>query len=281
MSDKNIDHIALTTNEINTFLERIHIQRKANDLFFLKEIIAGILTHIPFHNFFLLTAKGQKPSIKKIIYYMLGGYGGLCEVRNPFLYIFLRTLGFEVEFLASTMKSKECHITLLVIIESQKYWVDIGNGFPYFYPIPLGNTKEYSHPFMKYRIMEANNRYELQHQVRYSDGWKTNHSFCSFPVPFAKFDNMIDRHYSQSDWGPFYKAVRMNHWTQEKGYIIRDNLFLEVSSPGNFKKKYLNTFEDLKKILIHYFSIQNFSKVLNLEEVWSIWKERINESPNQ
>ena len=53
------------------------------------------------------------------------------------------------------MIEPDCHIGLVVTIDSTKYWIDVGNGYPYNFPYKLGSGDVIVHPFMNYRVVKG------------------------------------------------------------------------------------------------------------------------------
>ena len=219
--------IEFTENDIQSFLERIEVTNSEPTALFLEKIVSGIIEHLPFQNISMLTDEWIRPSAEKIKSDMLSGKGGLCTIRNPFLHEFLKSLGFSVRFVSSTIREPDCHISVLVEIDEQDWWVDVGNGFPYLKPIFLGDETIVRHRFMDYRIISLDDRWHVQHRKPKRE-WVTNHHFSDTGVSFATFDKMHELHYSVPGWGPFLTGLRVNRWWGDGGAIIKDE---KASSP--------------------------------------------------
>ena len=95
--------LELTDSDVASFLLQIHVEKNKPSPILLQQIIAGVVEHVPFQNITMLTGPRQRPSKSWIKQEMLNGLGGLCTVRNPFLYCLLKCLGFEVRFVSSTI----------------------------------------------------------------------------------------------------------------------------------------------------------------------------------
>lgn len=218
----------LTSDEVSSFLEQVHLEEDQPSLSFLTNIVSGITEHVPFQNITMLTGPMHRPSNEWIKREMLGGLGGLCTVRNPFLYALLEALGFEVRFVSSTMIEADCHISLMVRIENKDWWVDVGNGYPYFSPIQLGDETPQQNWFLSYRLIQNGNRYEVQHMSN-KGTWTVNHHFSPHGVDFSVFDRMHEMHYTQPGWGPFLTGLRVNRFWADGGAIIKDQ---QATSPS-------------------------------------------------
>lgn len=215
-------NLHLLDSEIDDFLRQIHMVRAAPSSTFLSHIVSGIVEHVPFQNITMLTGPRHRPSEEWIKKEMLTGLGGLCTARNPFLYSLLKGLGFEVRFVSSTILEPDCHISLIVSVEEGEWWVDVGNGYPYFSPIRLGDETPQSNWFFQYRLVQNGPRYEVQHAFNEAD-WTVNHHFSPDGVDFSVFDHMHEMHYKQPGWGPFLTGLRVNRFWSEGGAILKDH----------------------------------------------------------
>lgn len=215
LDHKSFESVCLSRVEVKAFMARIGVrlpaykhldawkQAETNaDLDLLKRIVKGTMTRIPFQNFSMLTEERKRPSPQKIIDDMLpGGLGGLCTVRNPFLYLILKALHYKVSFISGTtfqlriggasearVPVPDSHIALLVHVGDDHYWVDVGNGYPYLEPFRLGDAGVVEHPFMKYRVVEisegGSRRLHVQHQKASDNSWSSNYTFSQTPVAY-------------------------------------------------------------------------------------------------
>lgn len=84
------------------------------------------------------------PDEKDIIAAGLSGTGGNCITQNSFLYLLLKTLGFDTFIISGTVKSSDVglnnHVLCVVRLNSDHlYLLDLGVGLPFPEPIPLHN----------------------------------------------------------------------------------------------------------------------------------------------
>ena len=264
MAELNLE---FTEMEIQSFLKRIEVDFSVPNEQSLEEIVSGIIEHLPFQNFSMLTDDWVRPSPLKIKRDMLSGHGGLCTVRNPFLHEFLKSLGFSVRYVSSTINEPDCHISLLVNIDNNDWWVDVGNGFPYLKPIQLGNQREINHPFIKYRIVNKQGRWYVQHKK--SEGeWKTNHHFSDNGVPYSIFDKMHKLHYSIPGWGPFLTGLRVNRWWMEGGVILKDE---RAFSPDG--EEILRTPMEIISWVKKWFPKSGFLDSIDVQNADLIWRK--------
>ncbi|SMM98514.1 3,4-dihydroxy-2-butanone 4-phosphate synthase / GTP cyclohydrolase II [uncultured Candidatus Thioglobus sp.] len=262
---QEMEGIELSDSDIQGFLQMIKAEKSNDLLVFLNNIISGMMTHIPFQNLTLINTK-CRPSLDLIVSDMLNGIGGLCNVRNTFLYILLNNLNFNVQFLSATMQKPDCHIVLLVTIKNQKYLVDIGNGFPYMQAMNISDERVHSHPYIEHKIIEKDGRFHMCH--RNSKDWLVNYHFDLNPVLFSSFDNMLDKQYSQKDWGPFLTGIRINKWHIDGGMILRDKLLINLKSNTKKEKKILKTFTDFEQLVCKEQLDNNFSQKVDIQKAW-------------
>ena len=267
----DIKNIKLNIQDINNFLSLIKAEKSTNDIDFINNIIKGVFDNIPFQNLTLLNARKQ-PSIKEIIQHMLLGIGGLCDVRNAFMYILLNTLKFNIHFLSANMNKPNCHIILLIYINSNRYLIDTGNGFPYLEMINLNNNKIFIHKYIHHRLTMRNNIFYMQHKSQENKKWVDNYNFNLHHVDFSSFHQMLKKQYSKLGWGPFTTGIRINKWYDDGGIIIRDKLCLKLSN-SKIKEKYqLKNFDDFECLIKDEFSDNNFINKVNIKNAW----EKIN-----
>jgi acyl transferase domain-containing protein/nucleoside-diphosphate-sugar epimerase/NADPH:quinone reductase-like Zn-dependent oxidoreductase/arylamine N-acetyltransferase/ectoine hydroxylase-related dioxygenase (phytanoyl-CoA dioxygenase family) len=248
LTGKFTSNYELCKTDVSRFLERIKVNPSVDvdKLDLLTSIICGCMTYIPFQNFSMLTrvhpSSGDRcpPTLGNIIDDMLTGLGGLCSVRNPFLYLLLRALDFEyVRFVAGTMcidngdDLVDAHVALLVNVDHKEYWVDIANGWPYMKPFALddiGDSMIIKHPFLHTRLVETSKKGNpvicVQHRQNPFSEWKDNYYFeRSKKVDYdSVFVASMQKHYdSRENYGPFLSHFRFNMWSDEEGVLLRDN----------------------------------------------------------
>ena len=249
----------LTIDEVTTYLDRIGVTyddcSRTCDLAFLTDIVRGTLASIPFQNFTMLREVPRtRPTKAQIVDAMLTGVGGLCSVRNTFLYLLLRTLGYAVQFLSCTIHLQtdaslleNAHMALLVTIGTDSYWLDIGNGFPYKTPLSLsaaGGTDDQKapvidHSYISVRLVRRSQKFHIEHRLAGSCEWKTNNTFDApqdSPTPFVHFDDLHFNHYNPSKrfLGPFLNSLRFNVWARDDSFLVIRFDACEGTPPSSF-----------------------------------------------
>ena len=87
---------------------------------------------------------------------------------------------------------------MIVTIDEEEWCIDVGNGYPYFSPIRLGDESPKSNWFFQYRLVPKGDRYEVQHALS-GEEWVVNHHFSPKGV-ISVFDYMQEMHYNQPGW---------------------------------------------------------------------------------
>tara|TARA_B110000444_G_C18576271_1_gene471838 strand:- start:95 stop:601 length:507 start_codon:yes stop_codon:yes gene_type:complete len=162
------------------------------------------------------------------------------------------------------MGEPDCHISLIVKIDNEDWWVDVGNGYPYFEPVKLGDESVHSNWFLSYRVVRKADRWEVQHHS--SSGWVVNHFFTDDGVEYSRFDRMHELHYTVPGWGPFLIGLRVNRFWNNGGAVLRDT---KATSPDG--EEILETPLQLKKWLKSWFSPAFFENI-NVDEAFNAWK---------
>ena len=259
----------LTTAQITAFMEYLGLNPEDRPTIEnLRKIVQNFLEIVPFQNLTMLIGPMRRPTWDEICEEMLCGNGGLCTTRNPFLQVLLSHLGYTVTFVSASMEKPDCHIGILVRLNEVDYWVDVGNGYPYMEPYPLGSKSVASHPFFDYQVIESEGVWQVQH--RFKDGqWRTNQTFENRAVPYEFFDEMHEHHYKEIGWGPFLTGLRVNRWSAAGGFILRDE---EATSLG--QRTAIESAEDLGRWVNQAFPEALFGSQSTVEKAWDTYCHR-------
>jgi len=263
---ENTNEMVLTTNQIDDFLESIDVQLGEDKLTNLQKIVSKFMEHVPFQNLTMLIGPRRRPNWNEICEDLISGIGGLCTARNPFLKVLLEKLGFDVYFVSSSMIKPDCHICLVVTIDSSKYWVDVGNGYPYNIPYKLGSEEVIEHRFMNYRIVKRRDKWFVEHKFENSEQWKVNQTFSDQKVPYSFFDTMHNLHYTVENYGPFLKGLRANRWWKNGGILLRDNLVTDLESEHK-----INDLQEFKKWIKELFPSSPINDNKITEKAWDAY----------
>jgi arylamine N-acetyltransferase len=78
--------------------------------------------------------------------------GGVCFEHTEMFGTLLRTLGFDVTPIAGEISFPGSHQALVVALEGERWLVDVGNGAPFFEPVPLDRPFEIERLGLGYRF---------------------------------------------------------------------------------------------------------------------------------
>lgn len=217
----------------------------------LKSIVNSFVTRLPFHNLFLLTRPPQSPTAIEIRDDMMRLQGGPCGTMNPFLGALLDSLGYEVTLVAASMMEPNCHLGLLVRIGDERYYVDVGDGKPYFQPMRIGTSEVINVPSHQFRYQTVNN--ELLLDYRDSSGnWETTCTVHLVPRHFGYFQDSIFKHYSLEDYGPFSRNFRLVCYPGQAILGFRNLVYLHEMD-GRCMRDPLPDWQSLENLAIRHF----------------------------
>jgi arylamine N-acetyltransferase len=148
------------------------------------------------------------------------------------------------------------------------WWCDPGNGFPYLSIIRLGDESVQTHPFLEYRLVYVEDRWEIQHR-RDENDWFTNYHFTTEYVDLEYFDEMYNNHYTVPGYGPFLTGLRLNKWTEEHGLILRND-----TATNSSHTQILNDEVDFEKWVNKNMSPLSINDLLgtnkDIAKIWSV-----------
>lgn len=217
----------------------------------LQKITEAVITQLPFHNLFLLTRPPAPPSCEEIRQDMLEMKGGPCGTMNPFLGTLLRMKGFDVELVSASMMEPDCHLGLLVTLNNYRYYVDAGDGKPYFEPMNTGIPERRMYPSHVFRHFSDGEELVIQ----YAEGngtWTTTCTVDLTPRKFKYFAPSISKHYTLEDYGPFSRNLRLVKYPGRKIIGFRNFTMLREESGICIREK-VQSVEQLKELTHHYF----------------------------
>lgn len=242
--------LSLNQDETKQFFSLLEIQPPPNlqNLSFLKDIVYGVLTKLPFQNVTMLARPKKPPTPAEIKSDMLEGKGGPCGTINPFLGAFLFRLGFEVYLVSGSMQQPHCHLALVVVLHEQYYYVDCGDGKPYFDPMKMDEIYEYQSPSWHWRTLPLKNG-DLKIQFYSKENqWNDNCIIHREPQPFSFFEENIHSHYTTENYGPFLKSFRLIYYPAKKIEALRDMTHI-FEENGTVIYRELTTFESFYQII--------------------------------
>jgi N-hydroxyarylamine O-acetyltransferase len=252
--------IHLNQSEVNTFLQKIGIKAVKFDLIFLKEIIAAILERIPFQNYKMIERGfGHIPTENDIKEDMLSLNGGTCATMNAFVGALLYQLGFNTALINGTMSKENDHISILLKINNKDFVIDLGDGQPYFEPLLCNKEVIVKHPFRTYRTVVEGNDLRIDFLIK--EKWYPDVRLHLIPKAFKKIHKTLEQHYTQKEFGPFWKGIRFAIYINKEIIAIRDKTFI-LQNSNSIEKIIIRDKSHLNELLEEY--LLNFKPQINL-----------------
>lgn len=218
----------LSDRQAADFLTSLGVVGAAPDLRTLQTLLRAYLGRIPFQNITMLARPRRAPTLEEIRADVLEGRGGPCGVMNPFFAALLHRLGFSVCLLRGSMQQPDCHIAVGVLLDGERYWLDVGNGHPYRDAIALGDETPRAHGGLVYRVraLDDGARLAVEHHLTPTASWRCSYSFPWEPTSFRRFAAMIERHYTTVGYGPFLSGLRVIRCPGGVQHALRDRELL-------------------------------------------------------
>jgi N-hydroxyarylamine O-acetyltransferase len=161
--------------------------------------------------------------------------GGLCYEISRTLRRLLEELGYRCFSISGTITFPGSHEALLVEVEGGRYLVDVGNGAPFFYPVPIGEVVEVRHAGLKYRFRPGPEERALI-QDRWVDGqWRP---FCIYdlePKSDAELHSGYLGHHTPGR-GKFLGELVLVRCDHTEVYRLRNHKLMRFSEAGTSLK---------------------------------------------
>lgn len=242
--------INLTESEQKLFLDRLAVSNVQVSMEFLSKFISKVLSQIPFQNYKMLERGfGHIPNEQDIKEDMLSFNGGTCATMNTFLGTVLYNIGFDVYLINGTMKKLNDHIAILLNLNDKLYTIDLGDGQPYFVPIPIDKNVLEIHPFRTYKTTRKGNNVRIDFLI--NSEWITDVVLHISPKPFTQIHNTLEKHYTQMEFGPFWNGIRFSIYPNKKLIAIRDNTFI-IQKEETIDKIQIKSREQLNENITAY-----------------------------
>ena len=261
------NHLGLTNDERDAYTRLLELPDGLRPNWEnLKRIVVKIQEHNLYSNLTMLTRLPRHaPTKEEIVSDVLGGIGGGCVVTNVFAHSYLIGLGYECRMLPCYANrgqqrnhpERMNHIGLQVCLGERKYYLDFGNGYPYFDVCAFHKLKkEYLSNGMRYRLAkdpdpDKPNHYRLEHALIEPEkpiDFKENLYIEDKPVGLSYFDEITKLHYMEESFGRMLRCFRLIKFPERGVYGIYYNKKnkhgeLRYSQNGQIYCKKINTHE--------------------------------------
>lgn len=270
----------LTNKQINRYLRILGVRNRTPGFYALSELVKAHVIKIPFENISKLYYLNHMNlrGMPEIDQYLEGiekyNFGGTCYSNNYYLYLLLKSLGYDIKLCSADMSKPDVHMVSIVKLEGREYLVDSGNAAPFLNPLPRDITSDYS-------IASGNNLYILKPQDAggksqmelYRDGEHV-HNYIAKPEPksIVDFSKVISDSFKPD--ATFMNAVLLTRFFTNSSIIIHNYTIIE-SEGTSYNKYKLTNIEELVKAIENHFSIPAeitkiaLSGVTQLKDVWA------------
>ena len=197
---------------------------------------------VPFHNVFMLNNIENKDL----------SLGGTCSDKVLHFREVLKNNGIETKLHSSFINNIECHRMLSVLIDSKKYYIDIGSGWPSLKLFPKFTPIEYSVYGMSFKTEIFDSKLIIYHKT--GEDYK---QIIDVPV-FTKSESDIlcdiENRYKDTSIYPFQNSLRFSIIKDDSFYFIKGNV-LRIYNKTKRIEKILNSSE-INSLLKNEFGIK-------------------------
>jgi arylamine N-acetyltransferase len=165
-----------------------------------------------------------------------GTAGGVCFERTAMFGRLLEDLGYQAHTTLADASFPKSHQALVVSFPDGDFLADVGNGAPFYYPVPIRETSEVRHVGLVYRFRPGDRPHELVQERLINGAWSL---FCTYDLrdPGAKvLEQAYQRHHRPGEsW--VMDEFRLVRCTQEDVRAYRSGQFTHYTSSGKRSEK--------------------------------------------
>lgn len=256
---------------IEDYLGYLKIDKEPPTLNYLQRLIQNHLSRIPYETFskfhYFRENSSYVPSLKIFVANLLDkGWGGTCYTLNMNFSRLLSLLGFD----CSLVRVNPGHLAIMVTIENNRFYVDVGYGSPIMKPVELeGRRRHVLHGFGEEITFtqKTNDRFEVD---RCSNG----KSFVKKEIEWAPLTEEdiikdIQCSYCDNDKNTTMRRITAVRFNGHECYFLRDHS-IKVMTYRNIREIQMRDFEKWKKTVQEVYQIDENS----LEESVQFLEER-------
>lgn len=236
-------------------LQRLNISQAPPTHGYLCRLVESWLFSIPFHNLDLLISESPRDQDEAALN-CLNGRGGGCHVHAAGFCAFIQSLGFSASLAAATIGAPEDHLIVTVLIDDERYWVDVGNGQPYIQPFPSSKPLVLSHLGWTLRTTPVESGIRLERTSVDQPQWRTVYTTSDVDKKWKDFSDAIERHHTESGFGPFLTGLRVVDIGPNQMRTLRDDILTEYSDRC-FQKSRLQNEETIAEIAAEFVPGRN------------------------
>ena len=242
------------------YLRLLGIQQQQPSLDYLNTIVGAQLARIPFENISKLFLKKRNNLHQLIDFetYLDGienfGFGGTCYAVNFYLNQLLGWLGYPIKLCGAAMKNPDVHIVNIVNIENREFLVDAGYAAPFFEPLPLDLSDDYTiHLGTDRYVLKPRNDNRYSQIELYRNG-VLKHGYTINPKArnVNDFQQVIKESFEEGS--TFMNALLLTRFDHDTFIVVHNMTYSEYRGIVS-KKHSLDSVEQLTSVIHDRFGI--------------------------
>ena len=247
--------------DLEKVLKRIGYEGKREvTLEVLAEMQLSFLLHVPFENLDIHWGRAIQIDSESVYRKMVEDHrGGFCYECNGLLYDAIRYVGFDIDFIAATMRPDrgdapdDTHMILLAHLDGDDYVVDVGNGQSCRVPMKVGSEKCYICEGVEYKLGKYEDRLGL-YEKKLGQDWRVRYSFTAEPRERMSFVGACD--YNQYSEQSTFKKYEMATIARKKGRRTLVGQMMVTTDGLKRKEERVDNKKKFKEYLEKYFGIK-------------------------
>lgn len=246
--------------DVNSYLKRIRVKKEACSLPYLKKLHRAHLIHVPFENLDIHYRNKIVLDYQSIFYKIVNmRRGGFCYELNGLFYHLLYHLGFDCHLISARTKQQDVsgysrdfdHMAVIVLLENEKWLVDVGFGEGFIYPKKIETSVVQMDYTDYWRVVTDPDEQLILQQSHDYTVFNSKYLFTLQEKQPIQFMEMCEYHQTSS----------ASHFTQQKlitrlteqGRVTLTERKLKVSSLGDTSEiEISNEDEFLSKLQQHF-----------------------------
>lgn len=205
-----------------------------------QQILLDKFKYEPFHNLFLLN--NVLPTTT--------AYGGTCSDKTLSYLEAAKAAGLDAHLHSARIGGQEIHRLVRLEIGNQRYFADIGNGWPSIQLFPAATPIVYECYGMRYRTEIENGVITVYHLKRGVEKQQMEIDIAAKPE--AEIRQGIANRFSTNITYPFSNQLRFSMVVGQRFLFIRDTR-LEIYSSGGYEEVPNISISDLLNVVTKYF----------------------------
>lgn len=157
--------------------------------------------------------------------------GGVCFQLTPMFCRLLQTLGYDATLILGQISFPGSHHSIMVDLEGQRYLADVGNGAPFFDPIPLDREVVVERTGLSYRFRPGDRDGEWWQDRLIHEQWTP---FCRYelkPADESDLESGYQRHHTPGEsW--VVDRIRLVRCLENEILSLSDDELSRLTSAG-------------------------------------------------